>query len=390
MGVVIKRVTFLIFAYIFSVLYFPLEVSGTSLLTKLMPLVLLSVSVFACLLTNKKVYLSRNALNFFIFQLLMLLSVILNGGNMIFFANFFFLSLFVLLFYGTYLKSEREAVTIKLFKAVVVFASVASIVALMNYYFYDQSIKLFLVRSTPYFASKGQVGSFYPNPNLFGNMIAISSAIAVLLYRSNNISMVRFSINMILILIGIICSGSRMSLAVYSLALVYLFTPESLFNRFRKGRLFLYLFLILSSSSFLFYLLAGYIDLNFRDVIWGSVIEVISINYIWGIGLANLPETLHQVNSSILVGQAANNFVLGFIAENGVLCFMFLFIYFYFSFNGNDNRNKRGSSCSFEVIFCFMLLSQFAESFYSYVGSYVILMMVCLVSSESQVKSLKI
>jgi len=316
----------------------------------------------------------------------MLLSVILNNGSIIFFANFFLLSFSVLLFYGTYPKSEREAVTIKLFKGVVIFACIASVIALINYYFYEQAIKLFLIRSTPYYASKGQVGSFYPNPNLFGNMTAISSAIAVMLYRASNISIFHFSIAMVLILVGIIFSGSRMSLAVYALALVYLFTPESFFNRFKKGRLFLYTFLSLILLSFLFYLLAGYIDLNFRDVIWGAVIEVISENYIWGIGLENLPETLHKVNSLIMIGQAANNFVLGFIAENGIICFTFLLAYFYFSFNGSSYGNKRVNSCSFEVIFCFMLLSQFAESFYSYVGSYVILMMACLVSSESQKK----
>jgi len=349
-----------------------------------MPLAFLYLCVIVSLLNSGEIHVSRNAINFFAFQFLMLLSVILNNGNLIFFVNFFLLTTAVLLFYGTYPKHERANVTIALFKGVVLFACIASVIALVNLFFYDLSIKLFLIRSTPYYASKGQVGSFYPNPNLFGNMVAISAAIAVMLYKSKNILKFQFFICMSLIFIGIICSGSRMSLAVYALSLVYLITPEALFYRFKKGRLFLYTFLSLLLSSFLFYLLAGYIDLNFRDVIWGAAIEVITENFLWGIGLANLPSTLHQVNSLIEFGQAANNFVLGFIAENGILCFIFMSAYFYFCFNSNSSSNKRINSCNYEVIFCFLLLSQFAESFYSYVGSYVILMMACLVSSESQ------
>ncbi|KOO11244.1 hypothetical protein AKJ18_30100, partial [Vibrio xuii] len=201
------------------------------------------------------------------------------------------------------------------------------------------------------------------------------SSIAVFLYKNNFFKKIQFLIIMGLLLIGIVYSGSRMSLAVFVLSIFYLLAPRLVLCQLRHGLVFLITYSLLIATTFLFGMLADHIELNFRDVIWDAAFSLIMENPLSGIGLAKLPEHLYLVNSLIEQGQAANNFIIGFIAENGIIAFGILSLFFLKSFI----RKGKLSSLSLEIPFCFLLVSQFSESFYTYVGSYVILMMSFLI-----------
>jgi O-antigen ligase len=306
-----------------------------------------------------------------------LISVIWNEGNIIYFLNFFLLALGVLLLLGSYNNEERNEAAMTLIKTAVWFSVVASLLAVLNFYFYDLSTKMFFIIETPYYESKGQVGSFYPNPNLFGNMTAIISSLAVYLHKNRMMSLSKLLFFMFVFFLGVYFSGSRMALAVFLLSLLYLLTPRDLILKIRSGLILTVVYSLLIASTILFSLLGSYIDLNFRDVIWESVTNLFLSNPILGIGMANIPEKLYLVNSQIEQGQAANNFVLGFITENGLIAFI-LFSSMVISRYLKSTDLVR----TFEVPVCFLFVSQFAESFYTYVGSYVILLIVLLFSNQ--------
>lgn len=373
----LNKSVYLQLAYISSIINFPLEVANTSILTKVLPLLFLFLPVIHTLISKKPIFLIKGSSNFFLMFGFVLISVIWNEGNIIYFLNFFLLALGVLLLLGSYNNEERNEAAMTLIKTAVWFSVVASLLAVLNFYFYDLSTKMFFIIETPYYESKGQVGSFYPNPNLFGNMTAIISSLAVYLHKNRMMSLSKLLFFMFVFFLGVYFSGSRMALAVFLLSLLYLLTPRDLILKIRSGLILTVVYSLLIASTILFSLLGSYIDLNFRDVIWESVTNLFLSNPILGIGMANIPEKLYLVNSQIEQGQAANNFVLGFITENGLIAFI-LFSSMVISRYLKSTDLVR----TFEVPVCFLFVSQFAESFYTYVGSYVILLIVLLFSNQ--------
>jgi O-antigen ligase len=371
----ITRVYFLGMAFVLSVINFPLEINGTSIITKIAPIIILWSIVFYSYISQRKIYLPENTTVFLLLIFVMLISVLINSGSWLFFINYSLLALGIIFFYGTFHASQRFLVTLSLFKTIVYFALLSSVLSIINFYFYDMSNSYFLMQPTPYYESEGQVGSFYPNPNLFGNMIAIASAVLVFLYKNRYFSLKKTLVFIAILGVGVYFSGSRMAIAVTLLVIIYFLCPRRIMDMFKPGVLSTMTLLALILASFSFLTLSSYIDLNHRDVIWSEVLELFQNQPLLGIGLANLQIELSNMNSQIELGQAANNFFLGFLAENGLIAFLLLIFFWYLAFK----RRQDGRLNPFEIIFCFTLLSQFSESFYSYVGSFVIIQMATIV-----------
>lgn len=110
-------------------------------------------------------------------------------------------------------------------------------------------------------------------------------------------------------------------------------------------------------------------DLNTRDVIWTTSLEISRENFFWGVGLGNLQYMIQDYSSLISWSQSANNFFIGWLVEAGFLSLLMFFVILILS----SKNTYYGREVSYFIILV-LLASQFSEYFMIYVGVYTILL----------------
>jgi hypothetical protein len=359
----------LFYAYIFSILYFPLEVLGSSIITRVVPLIILLI-ILILLFEKIKIKHLKKYLSLFLIIVLFSISSIYELNSIIYLVNFFLYSLFFLVIYTSFDSYGYDFIQ-KYSKLLYLFAVFASLLAIFEYFFYYEVNKIFLFRGSPYYESKGQVCSLYSNPNIFGLLTALSMQLGFIAYKSK----VKVLWTSLIIIIGVVLSGSRMSLAILLLTLfINLFKIR--FSSFIM--VFMSIFLLIGLSILSLYF-SGLIDLNFRDMIWNASIDAFHTNPYFGLGIGNFQNKIDQFLDIDWL-QGANNMFWGLLVEAGAITS----IAFYLFLLGSAFSRKKLKAeyytfdSRFGLLLSFLIISQFSEYFIIYVIPYLFLLFVSI------------
>ncbi len=366
-------------AYISSVLYFPVEVGGTAIVGRIVPLLILMLVIVNNI---KKKYIVHK------YTLVLILTMFIGGGSAFTSMNsiLFYLN-FVLLSLATYLSStllfERygELFFYRVIKHIVIFSVFSSALGVFEYYNYNTTLQLWFFRGSPYYLSKGQVSSLYSNPNIFGIMTAISIQLTFMTYKSKCLSKSLMFLFTFVLFVGVLYSGARMAQALAVLVLLY-----NMFDRLALSpfKMVFISYVALISMSIGFGYLLPFIDLNFIDVIWGVSKNIFLENVFFGVGMGNLQDLIPSSSSLIHWSQGPNNFVWGFLAECGLIFFMMFSYLILKPFLGANKHSDLYVNLAF--LMSVMLISQFSEHFIIYVSPYVMIFFLILAVASKPVR----
>lgn len=356
------------FSIFFSFFYIPVEVSGTAVSTKIIPVFLLGLVTLLCM--SKGLFRSGWFYVIIFSAALPLFGSIQGLGSLIYFGNYFLLSVLVfssvysfLLAYG----GEGFNLLLRQFVNVGFLVGVAGI---LQFFYYESMTSLWFMIDTPYYESKGQVASMYSNPNIFGILTAMSMAclVAVRGDSKEKYSFLDYFIFGVL-LFAVWVSGSRMALLIALLSVLAYRFYCLLYFRYAVGSIFVLMFLMTYSFGFV----GGYVDLNFRGEIWSTSFDIFSDYFLFGVGLGQLQYKISEYSDVIDWVQSANNFYVGWLVESGLVSFLMMLFLLAVLFS---RPCKRIVSISF--VFLLLLVTQFSEYFIIYVGAFVVLFYTCL------------
>lgn len=360
-------------AYVSSIIYFPLEVGGTSIISRVVPIALLAVITIININLDIKLTVSKGLVILSLCLLIGGISSFFSLHSLLFYFNFAFLSLAAYLSFSSIFERFGEEFIYKVFRAISIFSVLISALGVVEYYFYDFTLRLWFFRGTPYYESMGQVSSLYSNPNIFGIITAISIQLAFMVYKANYFGKTLFIISVLILLLGVYYSGARMAQAIAIIVILY-----HIFYRWRLPPFLMvltsYFTLVVLSLGFDY--LSSLINLNFRDVVWGVSKDIFYNDIFFGVGMGNLQEVISSYDDRIAWKQGANNYVWGFLTECGLIFFS-LFSYLILSvFWGKSRSSDFNSNMAFLV--SIMLVSQFSEHFLMYVAPFVIIFFLIL------------
>lgn len=355
-------------AVFFSFFYMPLEISGTAITTKVMPLLLLAIATLMGasigLLQSKWFY------GFLLTIFLPLWGAIHSPVALVYYLNFLFLSFFSYTFVYSHLRLYGEEGISHLMNRFAFIGMLVALAGVIQYCFYGLTSYIWFLQDTPYWQSKGQVASMYSNPNIFGVMTSISmGCYAVAMALDKRRLSVRDCVVFLVFIMGVIVSGSRMAL----LSVVLVLFGVNLWRIFYFRGMIAIVIATLAMATFSFGVVGQYIDLNFRGEIWAASLLVFSDNWLVGVGLGQLQFVLSDYSDLISWVQSANSFYVGWLAETGIFSFAALAIFITCVFFRLSSKN---SAVAF--VFFLALVSQFSEYFIIYVGSFVILFWTCV------------
>lgn len=360
----------LVFMYIFSIIYIPIEVSGSSVSNKLIPIIIF----FVICIYISSIILVKHLKEFFILFIFIISILISSSSSFISFiytVNFTILLLYGILFYSM---SKYYGIRFlnSYFKFIYIFSFVTVFFALLEYFFPSLVDSLFFLRGSIY-SEKGQVSSLYSNPNVYGVMTALSIGIGYVVNK-NNYKI--FFLNLILLL-GVVLSGSRMALLI-SLGIIF-------FNHiklpFSSNKIINVSLILLVLISIFYASLSHLIDLNLRDVIWNGALNAFKEFPLFGVGLGQFQYEISNF-TNITIKQSPNNLVFGFLSEIGIVSsIIFLFFIIMFSFKTSSNLDKKRIELDYKlaILMFFLIISQFSEYFFIYVSPYVLIFITTLV-----------
>lgn len=351
----------------FSVFSFPIEVGGSNISTKILPLFFLGAGILLGW-TNRVLQ-----DNYFPVVLLFLLSTSI--GSLFEINSLIYSMNFILLFSFTVILSRVNGIRYGseyyfwILDGFLLTSIVGVLFSILQYFNYALTDMFWFLKDTPYYESKGQFSSMYTNPNIFGFVSALSITALQITFFYNRMKFSTFILSMIILLIGVYLSGSRMSVAL-SLVSIVLF---NLYVWLHKDWFLIFAIVMIAAVTFLFEMIATIVDLNFRGVIWTASLNIIKDNVFFGVGLGNLQYLIQDYSSMIKWVQSANNFFIGWLAEAGLISFiLFLFLFLKFT------RIKVFAKEGFSFFLILLLVSQYSEYFIIYVSIYTFLLISML------------
>lgn len=348
---------------LFSIFSFPLEVGGSNISTKILPLFFLGVGIFLAW--------TADILRDRYFPVILLFLLFSSAGSLFDINSLIYSINFTLLFSFTVLLSRLGGIRygaeyyFVVLEGLVFTSIVGVFFCFLQYFNYALTDVFWFLKDTPYYESKGQFSSMYTNPNIFGVITALSITALQIIFSHKRIKLTTFLVLMAMLLIAVYFSGSRMSIAL-SLISIFLF---NLYKWLHKDMFLILALIIIVSGTFLFQVVETVVDLNFRGEIWAASLSVIEDNLFLGVGLGNLQYLIQDYSSEITWVQSANNLFIGWLSEAGLISsILFLFLFFRFS------RIRIFAKESFSFFLILLLVSQYSEYFIIYVSIYTFLL----------------
>jgi len=356
-------------AYVLSILYFPLEVFGTSIMTRILPLIIL-IGILLILLKNLKTKHFKNYTILFIITMSFSFSAFSELNSVIYLINFFLYSIFFLALYASFDIYGYDFIK-RYSRLIYLFAIFVSILAIFEYFFYYQMNNIFLFRGSPYYESKGQVCALYSNPNIFGMMTALSMQFGFIVYKSK----LKILLTSFFIVIGVILSGSRMALAI----LLLVFIINVLKIRFSSFTTIFISLISLIGLSLISLYFSEIIDLNFRDVIWGASLDAFNENPYFGLGIGNFQNKIDQFLDIDWI-QGANNLFWGLLVEAGIVTSILFYLFLLAPTFSKKKLKLEYKLFDFQMglLLSLLIISQFSEYFLIYVTPYLFLLFLSI------------
>lgn len=187
--------------------------------------------------------------------------------------------------------------------------------------------------------------SILNNPNAFGELcfIGFVALLYLIIVIDSTIAKIAISPLTVLLLLGIVLSGSRtallMTIIFSGVILAYYNYHE------RKQRVYLIVTFVLAIMLVVYLAFGGFpelidhiradFDTSGRDKIWYNILKIISDDGLKGIGYGNLT---YVYNERFRVLTSAHNMYLGIYAELGFIGFSLILLWLVFVFVGTHNR----------------------------------------------------
>jgi len=360
------------FSYISSIIYVPLLVAGHAVSNKILPIISLLLLIFILKNEIKLKHLKTFHFVFFI-AISFMVSV---GGLLSLVYTVVFLSFLLFIFPYFVLFKLYGEVFIRRHLFFILYTSFLSVIfAWFEYLYPATASEIFFLRGSIY-SEKGQVSSFFSNPNMLGIMVAISFQIANVLYKKNIIIL---SSIFLVFLSGVWLTGSRMAMgliiAIFILKIIPIIKISQTFLICLAISLTFYM-------SINFHIMENYVNLNLRGEVWGGALSAFSSNIFFGIGLGQFEQDI----GLYVFGhdkQSPNNLFVGLLSEVGFVGFVLFFclilrtLYSYFKKPVKNHINYQSS-----VMVMFLIISQLSEYLLLHVGSYVLLLVLFLAVVE--------